>query len=71
MAMTDDEIDAQLAALGFERGWVTVGVLTEEWLDPRGPRRSQIASDEAYFAELGSRASGRPRRCSSRRCTST
>jgi hypothetical protein len=37
--MTDDEINAQLAALGFDRRWVDLGVLTEEWIAPDGPWR--------------------------------
>ena len=43
--MTDTEIDVELAALGLARRWVDLGVLTEEWLDPAGPRRLKIASD--------------------------
>ncbi|HEU4412512.1 MAG TPA: hypothetical protein VFS43_45135 [Polyangiaceae bacterium] len=51
--MTDAEIAAELAALGLERRWVDLGVLTDEWLHPAGRRRSKIAHDAKFFAELG------------------
>jgi hypothetical protein len=41
MAMTDEEIDAQLAILKLDRRWVDLGVLTEEWLSPTGAWRTR------------------------------
>jgi hypothetical protein len=41
--MTDDEINAELALLGFDRRWVDLGVLTEEFLPPDGSWREMIS----------------------------
>lgn len=46
MGMTNDEIDAQLAVLGFDRRWVDLGVLTEDWLAPGGRWRAAMRSSD-------------------------
>jgi hypothetical protein len=41
--MTDDEINTQLAELGFDRRWVDLGVLTEDWIARDGQWRLSMA----------------------------
>lgn len=46
MAMTDEEINTQLAILKLDRRWVDLGVLTEEWLAPTGRWRKIACETE-------------------------
>jgi hypothetical protein len=54
MGMTDVEIDRELAALGLDRAWLTLGVLTEDWLAPNGHWRTHFQVTSARLATHGS-----------------
>jgi hypothetical protein len=49
--MTDDEINAELALLGFDRRWFDLGVLTEEYLAPDGSWRAMISKPQQLLGQ--------------------